>query len=169
MTFVALCLSLPIADAASAQTSVTDPIPLLNGTVKAKLLYSIPYVVSSATIATCVSCTRTDKSTATDLELIGVELFEDGSRENHLESGEGVVALLEGGDTAIVCTENAASVAQDSFISPDAQDNEGGTGRIVGTTKSVMCTAFLVSVAGDPPTFMTILPMYKGSRQKGGM
>jgi hypothetical protein len=29
--------------------------------------------------------------------------------------------------------------------------------------------AFLVSVAGDPPSFMTVLPMYKGSKQKGGM
>lgn len=168
MMFAVLFVSLSAVGTAWAQESVSDPVPLLNGTEKAKLLYSLPYVRSSATVATCVSCTSTAK-TGPISELVALELFADGSTEGDLTLGEGVADLDFGGDSETICTRAADSVPSASFVSTDAEANDGGTGRIVATTNKVICTAFMVPVVGDPPGFMTILPLYKGSKQKGGM
>jgi hypothetical protein len=167
-TFFALFLSLAVAGMASAQ-SIADPVPLLNGTEKAKLLYSIPYVYSDASIATCVVCTDVDKGDKGDGQLFAFEAYSNGVRENDVTLGEGVQVINGAGDTDEICTRAVASVAGEATMGTEAEGNVGGVGRVVATTNRLICTAFLVSVADNPPTFMTTLPMYKSTKQKGGM
>ena len=169
MTFAALLLSLAAAETAWAQ-SVGDPVPLLNGTEKAKVLYSIPYVRSNANVATCVSCTSTEKSNIILADRVAFEVYTDGALENDLTMGEGVADVDYGGDTEMLCTRQPASVHASAVLMGAAAESViYGAGRVVATTNKLICTAFLVSVVGDPPSFMTILPLYKGTKQKGGM
>jgi len=169
ITFAALLCSLAAAGTAWAQKSVGDPVPLLNGTDKAQVLYSVPYVRSNANVATCVSCTSTEKGVVSLTDLVAFEVYEDGNPVNDLTVGEGVADVVFGGDTGNICTKTPASMDFVFGMGLNAETVLLGAGRVVATTKKLICTAFLVSVAGDPPSFMTILPMYKGTKQKGGM
>ena len=168
MMLAALFANLAAAGTGWAQ-SVSDPVPLLNGTEKAKVLYSIPYVYSDSNIAMCAACTSTEKSNAGTSDWVAVEVFEEGTVQNDLTAGEGVTALNSGGYTQAICTRDPLSVGPATLMGTEAEAVIRGAGRIVGTTNKLICTAFLVSVAGNPPTFMTILPLYKGTKQKGGM
>ncbi len=169
MTLIALFLSVATAGTAWAQDSVGDPVPLLNGTDKAKLLYSIPYAQSNADIATCVACTDVGKGAGSVGELFAVEFYQNGIGQNDLTLGEGVESINAGGDSDTICTRSAASVDNETTAGIAAEDISHGVARIVATTTKLVCTAFMVPVVGDPPGFMTILPLYKGTKQKGGM
>jgi hypothetical protein len=164
-----LFLSVAGAPTASAQDSVANPVPLLNGTERAKLLYSIPWVYSNANVATCVTCTDTSKNSSGAGSYWAVEFFENGMVENDLTASEGVEFVDFGGDTDTICTRNPASGPDAVTAGTDAENNIGGAARVVATTKTLMCAAYTISVAGDPPTSITMLPMYRSSKQKGGM
>ena len=167
MMLAAFFLCLAAAPRASAQ-SVADPIPLLNGTERAKLLFSIPFVHSDVNVATCVSCSDTSKNDSGTGEYWAVEFIDNGTAANDLTLGDGVVFVDWGGDTDIMCTRSPASIGA-MTAGVGAQDIFEGSARVVATTKTLMCTAFMVPVLGDPPGFMTMLPMYRTSKQKGGM
>ena len=169
MTLSALFVGQAVSGTVWAQGSVGDPVPLLNGTDKAKVLYSVPYVRSNANVATCVSCTSTEKRLVTLADLVAFEVYEDGSVQNDLTVGEGVANVNYGGDTEHICTRIPASVDAVVTVGVSAELVTRGAGRVVATTTKLICTAFLVPVVGDPPGFMTILPLYKGTKQKGGM
>ncbi len=149
-----------------AEAGITDtPLPLLNGTDKAKHVYSVVGVQDETNqYATIFNCTSTEKPGG-DTIILGVEVFEfHGGLENDVTAGVGVVSLNPGQNKTIG-TQDIASFGTSTDIAAASVD--GGTARILATSTKILCNAAIVETEGLVPGAMMDLPVYKKTKQKG--
>ena len=158
MGFAALVLG---ARSATAQ-SVSDPPPAINGDTPSKVIYTTSGVFDSATNATIVACTSTQKTGGSNV-LFAVEFFADGALQNDVTVGDGDSTLTPG-DTDIISTRAITNVGDTPIaVAPGI----GGTGaaRVLANSTAIICSAHIVEVAtGD---YQTSLPMFKKAKQAG--
>ena len=152
----ALALLVPVSSRAGIADS---PLPVLVVGQTTFLLYSVPGVMNdfSTTLATFFSCTSTSSSS----ETVGVELFgaPGGAPLNDATMTEQTVAP---GATVTFGT-TAVPYASASLGNPVMAR---GSARILSTSKSLICTAFIADSAHSTPTTMTSLTIVAKTKQK---
>ena len=140
---------------------VDTPLPELLAGKKTFHVYSVSGVNGGGggLLGTYFSCTSTDAATIQ----VGVETFP------HLGGGPGndavATSLAVGpGATVIFGTCGADGIILDSEL---GGCEPGGSARILATSQKLVCTAFLASRLGTPPTSMVYLTIIKKTKQKG--
>jgi hypothetical protein len=143
---------------------VDTPLGSFTDGKKAKLVYSVPGVISNqGGLETSFHCTNLD-SKPIDL---GVEVFQwDGTQLNSIATNTGVVIGVAVGQQFTLSTGPTAAFSDDIVILGGTVVNQGSA-RIVSTSTKIICSATMVSATGTPPTSLTSLPVLKGKTQKG--
>lgn len=147
----------------TAVAGIADsPVPLLMGQ-KAQVLYSIPGVVNAGSLGTYVDCT----STATTPSIVAVEVFQNSGGAPMNDAATTSLSVGPGA-TVIFGTENAAGFVEDSFLfdplSPPAIAK--GSARVLSTSKSLICDAFVSDAVNAPPVSMRYLTIVAKTKQK---
>ena len=153
--------------ASGAWAGVSDPVPLINGTERAKVLYLVPGVTANANLGTIISCTSTEKSKD---QIVAIEVFEEDPPDviNDITLGNGVVGTVSPGENILIEIATDGTIngfnADENFSTTD--DVVHGSARVLSTSKKLICTAAIVEVDGIPPdTMMQINMIVK--KQKG--
>jgi hypothetical protein len=156
--FVTLLTVLALTPAAKAGI-VDSPVPSLGG-AKASVLYSVPFVMNAGSLGTYFSCT----STAPSAQQVAVEVFSDlgGAPTNDAVATQLTVGP---GETRLFATTGAAGLSEDKSLSSPALFK--GSARILSTSKSLICTAFVADTGGVPPRTAWQLTMVAKTKQKG--
>jgi len=152
-----------VAGSAGAQNLIGDPPPLINGTDKAKVVYSIAGVVDSTTQATYVSCTSLEKTGGKNIS-IAVEFFDNGTRSNDVTAGDGVEILSGPGDTDGISTRAITGLSTTDINTPPVIGGIGAA-RILSTSTKIICAAFVVDPANG--NYLATLPVFKALKQSG--
>jgi hypothetical protein len=151
----------------AAAGSIADaPPPLLNGTTKAKVIYSVTGVTDSGSrnLATLFHCTSTERTGGKPIT-VGVEVFDvDGTLKNDVRVGQGVVSV-QPGHTATIGTRSTASFGETAHLR--GLSVRQGSARILATSKRIICGAMIVNDELTPPTSMVSLPVFKKMKQSG--
>ena len=159
---VALCLALVALISLAtgpAWAGVTDsPLPMLDGE-QSKHLFTIPGTVTSAVIATAVTCTSLEK--VKDIKW-SVEFFDS------VGTLVGAVLTFPPGPGQTATLSSAGTTLGDVDVGvPDS--NARGSARVVATGNKLACSALLLPVQADgaEPAFVSPLPVIKKTTQKG--
>lgn len=156
MLVVALCG----AWATQAPAGIVDtPLPVLLPGATTQHLYSVPGVLNNGALATFFSCT----STASAAIQVGVEVFGalGGGPANDAVTTSLSVAP---GATVVLGTSFAASMVIDSGLG--AGPLSRGSARILATSKSLICTAFVADPGSAPPASGWHLTIVAKTKQK---
>lgn len=148
---------------ALAQSFGDTAAPLLNGDTKSTLVYTFPGVLNIGTLATVVSCTSIEKEGGADVTF-GVEFWSNGGLVNDLTTGTGVESLTPG-DTDNIATQATVALPEENVATGAITV---GAGRIFASSTKIICTAFLVDAANSPPNLISVLPVFKKTKQLGG-
>ncbi len=141
---------------------LVDEVPLLNGTTKAKTVWSTGAFATNTTAAAVFACTSTEKLGGKNITW-GVEVFHSSAIANDLAAGVGVVSTGPG-ETWVVATRDTLFFDEDDVI---GVDTTFGSARIVATSSKLVCTAYIVERFSNPPTMMVMLPLFNKTKQKG--
>lgn len=155
-----------LAGACLARTAVAgiadSPVPLLMGQ-KAQVLYSVPGIINAGSLGTYVSCTSTAKTPS----IVAVEVFQN-SGGAALNDASATSLSVAPGATVMFATENAVGFIEDSFLldplSPPVITK--GSARILSTSKSLICDAFVSDAVNSPPVSMRYLTIIAKTQQK---
>ncbi len=148
--FVTVLLTvLALTPAAHAQ--ITSPPPA--GT---NFLYAVPGVVNALGVGTYFACTSVFSATQT----VTAQIF--GADGASVSSQSVTVAA---GATTMFGTQGAAGLGTDTDLT--AGFVLKGSARILSTSKSLICTAFLADATSAPPTSMVYLTIVAKTKQKG--
>jgi hypothetical protein len=156
---VALCAAAP------ARAGVGDKdVPLLNGTTRAKVIYTLAGVVHAGTaVVTSISCTSTEKQGGASA-VVGVEYFTtNGLPVNDVTAGEGVVGIGPGA-TKTISTGDTLLYLDDDVVNPA---NFKGSARILSDSKRILCAAQLLDPTTNPPSTWVALPVFSKTKQHG--
>lgn len=141
---------------------IGDKPPLLNGFERVKHMLVASGLDSVAAAAVFI-CTSMEKGGGNDVTL-AVEWWSGTSFENDVAAGEGVIVLTPG-DTRILATHNTAFFQSETLI-PNATGATRGSARILATSKKIVCQAYSVDKDGNPPSFLTSVPLHVKGKQK---
>jgi len=142
-----------------------SPLPVLQAGVSTQFLCSVPGVRNDggSNLGTFFVCT----STSTSPQVVSVEVFADtgGGPTNNASTNAQTVAP---GGTVRFGTASAGSLFQSGFA------NQGnlalgafiGSARILSTSKSLICTAFVADVGNATPESGSQLTIVKKAKQK---
>jgi len=156
--------------AVAANAGVADPVPLIDGTIRAKHVFTIPGVTASTTLGTVVMCTSLEK---TKDVAIAVEVFDvAGVVKNDITQGilffDGAIPAVAPGRTvtfSIGSTGNHASIVSDESIVVGTVRQ--GSARVVASSPKIACSAGIVERFSDPPAAMMDLNVVAKTKQKG--
>lgn len=145
-------------------------VPLLNGTDRARVLYTFTGARSTGIpntgVATAVHCSNVDKdiSEGGQNAVVGVEFFDlSGETKNSVASGQGVVTILPGGTATITTADTQALVETETLFMVLDQ----GCGRILSSSTKVICTVQVLDVENQVPQSWVQLPVFKKTKQGG--
>ena len=147
-----------------ARASIADsPLPVLQAGVSMQLLYSVPGVMSDAghSVATYFSFT----STSTSSMVVGVELFGAGGGSPLNNAATDSVTLPADG-TVLVGTIGPVGLSVDKVLTVASGTLSKGSARILSTSKSSICTAFVADPQFNPPTSAWELTIVAKTKQK---
>ena len=157
-----LVLALSLASPRWVSAGLADEVPLLNGTLKGKVVWSTGGFATNTTTAAVFACTSTEKYGGKNVTW-GVEVYNSTAILNDLASGNGVV-LGSPGSTYVVATRDTVFFDEDEVIDVDT---DFGAARIISTSSKLVCTAYIVDKVGNPPAMMITLPLFNKAKQKG--
>ncbi len=162
-----------LAYGGAAQAGPTDtPLPTFADGKAALLVYIAPGVIKNNNLETDFVCTNTD-TVARD---IGIEVFDEtGTLRNSVAAGSGAFLDVGPGRTVTAGTAGTAVLHEDQTLTLNTAGNgvnilRNGSGRVVGTSKNISCTAVLVdklhtiqdpAVSSLPPPPFANLPLIK--------
>ena len=142
---LALLLS-PFVGAGPAAAGPTDtPLPTFSDGRPAVSVYIAPGVIKNNGLETDFVCTNLD-SVAVD---IGLEVFDEtGALRNSIAAGSGAFLNVGVGKTVTVATAGTAVLHEDQTLALNTAGSgvnnlRNGSGRVVGTSKNIACTAVL--------------------------
>jgi hypothetical protein len=162
MTRTIAALSLLLASLSPAVAGIADsPLPVLQAGVPTQFLYSVPGVVNDGgvNLGTYFSCTSTSSNSA----IVAVELF-GASGGGPLNDATTQKLTIPAGGTVTIGTAGAAAIFTDLEISPGHLPK--GSARILSTSKSLICTAFISDFGSSPPASMVELTIIAKTKQK---
>jgi hypothetical protein len=138
-----------------------SPLPVLQVGVNTLHLYSVPGVLNDGgnTLATYFICT----SASTSSMVVGVEVFGPGGG-NPLNNAATTAVTLAAGGTVTFGTALSPALSVDSPLGPGPVQK--GSARIVATSKSLICTAFIADFGSAPPASMVELTIVAKTKQK---
>jgi len=156
-----------------AAAGPTDtPLPTFSNGHTAVAVYTATGVIKNNNLETDFVCTNLDAA-AVD---IGVEVFDEtGALRNSVPDGNGAFLNVGAGKTVTAGTAATVVLHEDQTLTLNAAGNgtnilRNGSGRVVGTSKNLLCTAILVdklhaiadpAVSQVPPPLLTVLPLSK--------
>ena len=162
-TLAALVAVLTLTAAPAFAGIVDSPLPVLDPAAKTIHLYSVPGVVSDlgTTLGTFFSCTSTASSPVT----VGVEVFPSagGPAMNNASTTSLVAAP---GSTVTFATVNPASGVDSNLGTPTFVSVKWGSARILATSKSLVCTAWVAEANTGTPTVAYDLTIIAKTKQK---
>jgi len=140
--------------ASTAWAGVADPVPLINGTERAKALYLVPGVTADLDdLGTTITCTSLEKLKD---QIVAVEVFNEdpGTVINDITLGDGVVGTVSPGETVNVeiTSDTGGILAVNADLIIDVGTLLHGSARVVSTSKKLMCTASIMDTENNPPT-----------------
>jgi hypothetical protein len=147
-----------------AHAGPTDtPLPTFSDGKASVAVYTMVGVIKGANLETDVLCTNVD-TVAVD---IGVEVFDEtGALRNSVNGGSGAFLNVSPGKTVTAGTAATVAFHEDETLTLNSAGNgtaalRNGSGRVVGTSKNLLCTAFVldkVHAIADPATCSTCPP-----------
>jgi hypothetical protein len=168
-----LLLPWMLAWAGSVHAGPADtPLPTFSDGKPAVAVYHATGVIKNNNLETDFVCTSLE---ATPVD-IGVELFDEtGALRNSVAAGEGAFLNVAPGKTVTVGTAGTVAFHEDLTITLNGAGTganllRNGSGRVVGTSKNVLCTALVAdklhaiadpAVSSVPPPPFTSLPLIK--------
>jgi len=136
-----------LAQAGPVAAGPTDtPLPTFSDSKAAVSVYIAAGVIKNNNIETDVICTNID-TVPVD---IGLEVFDEtGALRNSIAAGSGAMLNVGVGKTVTVGTAGTAELHEDQVITLNAAGNattvlRNGSGRVVATSKNLICTAAVV-------------------------
>jgi hypothetical protein len=139
------------------------PLPTFSDGKPAVAVYTAVGVIKGSNLETDFVCTNVD-AVAVD---IGLEVFDEtGALRNSVAAGSGAFLNVGPGKTVTVGTAATVVFHEDQTLTLNTAGNgtaalSNGSGRVVGTSKNVLCTALLadkVHAIADPATCSTCPP-----------
>jgi hypothetical protein len=121
-----------------SEAGIGDPVPA----PFTKHLFSIPGVYSSTGLCTVIACTN---ATSGSLN-VGVEWF----RKDGVSLGVSTVAIASGA-TATFGSNSTAALTMDALVPADDLLVLGAARVLATTSKGVICNAFVMDYANNPP------------------
>ncbi len=153
-----------VAWASATYAGPTDtPLPTFSDGKPAVAVYTAVGVIKGANLETDFVCTNVD-TVAVD---IGLEVFDEtGALRNSVNAGSGAFLNVGPGKTVTVGTAATVVFHEDQTLTLNSAGNgtaalNNGSGRVVGTSKNILCTALLadkVHAIADPATCSTCPP-----------
>ncbi len=166
-------LSWMLAWTAPSHAGPTDtPLPTFSDGKAAVTVYIAAGVIKNNNVETDVVCTNLE---ATPVD-IGLEVFDEtGALRNSVAAGSGAFLDVAPGKTVTVGTAGTVVFHEDQTLTLNAAGNganqlRNGSGRVVGTSKNLLCTALVVdklhaiadpAISSVPPPPFTALPLIK--------
>ena len=133
------------------------PLPTFSDGKPAVAVYTAVGVIKGGNLETDFVCTNVD-AVAVD---IGLEVFDEtGALRNSVNTGSGAFLNVGPGKTVTVGTAATVVFHEDQTLTLNSAGNgtaalRNGSGRVVGTSKNVLCTALLADklhAIADPAT-----------------
>jgi|SRR5262245_3562810 len=162
-----------LAWAGPSDAGPTDtPLPTFSDGKPAVAVYTAVGVIKNNNLETDFVCTNVD-SAAVD---IGVEVFDEtGALRNAVNAGNGAFLSVGPGKTVTFGTAGTAAFHEDQTLTLNGAGSganllRNGSGRVVGTSKNLLCTAFVLdklhavadpALSSVPPPPFTGLPLSK--------
>ena len=163
-SFTVSLLAGVLASISPAYAGPTDtPLPTFSDGKPAVAVYTAVGVIKGGNLETDFVCTNVD-AVAVD---IGLEVFDEtGALRNSVNAGSGAFLNVGPGKTVTVGTAATVVFHEDQTLTLNTAGNgtaalSNGSGRVVGTSKNVLCTALLadkVHAIADPATCSTCPP-----------
>jgi hypothetical protein len=159
VALAALVAALALAPRPILAGIVDSPLPELLPGAKTVHQYSVPGVISQTGLGTFFSCT----STAASPIQVGVEVF---GAAGGGPSNDPVASSLSVGPGATVTfgTQSASGISISSNLGPGPVSK--GSARILATSKSLICTAFVADVTTAPVASLAHLTIIAKTKQK---
>jgi len=136
-----------LAQAGPAAAGPTDtPLPTFSDSKAAVNVYIASGVIKNNNLETDFFCTNID-TVAVD---IGLEVFDEtGALRNSIAAGSGAFLNVGVGKTVTIGTSGTAALHEDQAVTLNAAGNatavlRNGSGRVVATSKNLICTAVVV-------------------------
>ena len=151
---------------------VDTPLPTFSDNAAAVAVYTAVGVIKNNNLETDFFCTNLDSAPRD----IGVEVFDEtGARRNDFGPGNGEVLNVAPGVTVTFGTAATVVLHEDVTLTLNgagsgANQLRNGSGRVVGTSRSISCTAVLVDklhaiedpgVSSKPPPTVASVPLIK--------
>jgi len=159
--------------ASPTQAGPTDtPLPTFSDGKPALAVYTAIGVIKNNNLETDFVCTNVD-SVAVD---IGLEVFDEtGALRNSVATGSGAFLNVAPGKTVTVGTAGTAVLHEDQTLTLNTAGSganllRNGSGRVIGTSKSISCTALVLdrlhtiqdpATSSLPPPAIANLPLIK--------
>jgi len=163
-SFAVCLLAGVLASISPAYAGPTDtPLPTFSDGKPAVAVYTAVGVIKGSNLETDFVCTNVD-AVAVD---IGLEVFDEtGALRNSVHAGSGAFLNVGPGKTVTVGTAATVVFHEDQTLTLNTAGNgtaalSNGSGRVVGTSKNVLCTALLadkVHAIADPAMCSTCPP-----------
>src|SRR5262249_19017606 len=109
-------------------------------------------------LGTFFACT----STSTSSERVGVELFD--STGSLLNDAATTAVTLSSGAAVIFATAGATGISVNQSFTPPTMQR--GSARVISTSQSLVCTAFVADALNDPPVTSWQLTIIAKTKQK---
>ena len=161
---VAALVALFTLAASPAFAGIADPLPTLGGESSIHL-YSFAGPLNLGQLRTLVTCTSAETSQAA---MVGVQIFDVNNVSlNDVSVGNGAVSIGPG-KTAFFCVGGTiATTLCNSNVAWPIQFAGASAGRILSTSKKIVCSVIALDYTNTPPTSMVSLPLVAKTKQKG--
>ena len=150
-SFAVSLLAGALVSISTAYAGPTDtPLPTFSDGKPAVAVYTAVGVIKGSNLETDFVCTNVD-AVAVD---IGLEVFDEtGALRNSVHAGSGAFLNVGPGKTVTVGTAATVVFHEDQTLTLNTAGNgtaalSNGSGRVVGTSKNVLCTALLADKRG---------------------
>jgi hypothetical protein len=144
---------------------IDSPLPVLAVGQTTVHMFSIPGVIKNNNLETVFICSSLSSQPVT----VAVEVFATGGgaplNDANLPSLSGVEVLAPG-TTKTITTGSTAAFHEDQTLALPAASLRNGSARIVSTSKSIACSAFITDQISDPP--ISMMPLRLISRKQRG-
>ena len=172
-TLAASLLAAVLTQVRMSHAGPTDtPLPTFSDGKPAVAVYTAVGVIKNNNLETDFLCTNFD-SVAVD---IGLEVFDEtGALRNSIVAGSGALLNVPPGKTVTIGTAGTAVLHEDQTLTLNtagtgANQLRNGSGRVVGTSKNISCTALVLdklhtiedpATSSLPPPPVANLPLIK--------
>jgi len=153
--------------ATSVTAGIADPVQLINGTDRAKLVITAVGVRADSKAGVTVDCLSLEKAKPV---LLAVEVFSGtGFSQNDITAGEGVITLAPGETRGIHVVDDGGSVAftSASTVIRNVVDVTQGSLRVVATSSKIACSVITLDRVNSPPNFIWPNKVFVKTKQQG--